>query len=183
MHVFGLAGRFRPVHAWRPGDRHVDDPGHLRVDHDDWVPWLSLPGSSGPGTGSIRITFTDNYDAPREGTVMVRWPTPTAGQNIKVEQAGCVYAVSQSAFSFTSAAGSGTFDVLQESQPNTCGGPLQDQCIWTARSDVAWITITSSMPRKGDNPVAFTVAANSGSTTRTGRITVRDKVVTITQTP
>jgi hypothetical protein len=70
--------------------------------------------------------------------------------------------------------------VVQQSIPIICGGALQDRCIWSAVSDVPWITITSSMPRTGDNPVAFTVAANPGAA-RTGRITVRDKVVVITQ--
>jgi hypothetical protein len=145
--------------------------------------WLSIPsGSSSTGSGAITITFSDNYDAPREGIVMVRWPTPTAGQNIRVAQAGCLYAVSRSAFSFTASAGSGTFDVIQQSEPNTCGGATQDRCVWTAVSDVSWITITSTMPRSGDNPVAFTVATNDAAASRVGRIAVRDKVVVITQT-
>jgi hypothetical protein len=144
--------------------------------------WLSIPsGSSGTGSGAITITFLENYDAPREGIVMVRWPTPTAGQNIRVAQAGCLYAVSRTAFSFTASAGSGTFDVIQQSEPNTCGGATQDRCVWTAVSDVSWITITSTMPRSGDNPVAFTVATNDGAASRVGRIAVRDKVVVITQ--
>ena len=144
--------------------------------------WLSVSGSgSGSGPGVISFTFSDNYDAPREGIVMVRWPTPTAGQNIHVAQAGCRYAVTRSAFSFAAPGGSGTFDVFQESDPNTCGGATQDRCIWTARSDVSWISVTTSMPRSGDNPVSFLVAANDGTAARTGTITVRDKVVTITQ--
>lgn len=144
--------------------------------------WLSLPnGKSGKGSGTIAIAFSDNYDAPRDGVVMVRWPTPTAGQNIQVEQAGCLYSVNQSAFNFTSAAATGSFTVFQQSQPNSCGGPLQDQCVWTARANVSWITVTSSMPRQGDNPVSFKVSANTGTTSRTGKITVKDKVVTITQ--
>jgi hypothetical protein len=144
--------------------------------------WLNVPsGPSGTGSAVITITFPDNYDAPRQGIVMVRWPTPTAGQNIRVAQAGCLYAVSRGAFSFTSSGGLGTFDVIQQSEPNTCGGATQDRCVWTAQSDVPWVTITSSMPRSGDNPVAFTVATNDGSASRVGRITVRDKVVVITQ--
>jgi hypothetical protein len=144
--------------------------------------WLTVPtGATGNGSGSVTITFSDNYDAPREGVVMVRWPTPTAGQNIHVAQAGCLYAVSRNAFSFAATGGAGTFDVIQQSEPNTCGGPTQDRCVWTARSDVPWITITSSMPRSGDNPVAFVVAGNDSSAARVGRITVRDKVVVITQ--
>jgi len=144
-----------------------------------WLTVSSAASTSGPG--AITFTFSDNYDAPREGIVMVRWPTPTAGQNIRVTQAGCRYAVTRSAFSFAAAGGAGTFDVFQEADPNTCGGATQDRCVWTARSDVSWITVTTGMPRSGDNPVAFTVAANDAASARTGTITVRDKVVTITQ--
>jgi hypothetical protein len=113
--------------------------------------------------------------------VKVRWPTPTAGQNVRVAQAGCFYSVSRASISFTAGGGSATFDVLQQSDPITCGGATQDRCVWTAQSNVPWITITSSMPRSGDNPVAFTVAANTGPAAREGRITVRDKVVVVTQ--
>ena len=145
------------------------------------VPWLSVQtGSAAAGSGTITINVADNYNAPRDGVVMVRWPTPTAGQNIHVEQAGCLYGVSTASFTIAAAGGSASFDVVQQSVPNTCGGPLQDRCVWSATSGVAWITITSPMPRSGDNPVAFTVAANAGAA-RTGRITVRDKVVTVTQ--
>jgi hypothetical protein len=144
--------------------------------------WISLPGGSG-GTGPavIALTFTDNYDAPREGLVMVRWPTVTAGQNIRLAQAGCTYGVSPSTFSFTSAAAAGSFNVVQQSIPTTCGGATQDRCLWTAVSSVPWITVTSSMPRSGDNPVAFTVQANGGSQPRTGQIIIRDQTVTVAQ--
>lgn len=127
------------------------------------------------------MSFSDNYDAPRAGTVMVRWPTPTAGQNIQVAQAGCFYAVSPNAFDFAAGGGTGSFDVFQQSDPIVCGGATQDRCIWTALSDVPWITVTSSMPRAGDNPVAFTVAPNTTSAPRVGRILVRNQVVVITQ--
>jgi hypothetical protein len=129
----------------------------------------------------ITLAFSENYDAPRDGIAMVRWPTPSAGQNVRVAQAGCLYAVSRNTFNFTSSAASGTFDVIQQSQPNTCGGATQDRCVWSAISDVPWVIITGSMPRSGDNPVAFTVAANDAAASRVGRITVRDKVVVITQ--
>ena len=144
--------------------------------------WLNVSsGGSGSGPGVVSFTFPDNYDAPRDGIVMVRWPTPTAGQNIRVAQAGCRYAVTRSAFNFAAPGEPGTFDVFQESDPNTCGGPTQDRCVWTAQSDVPWITVTGSMPRSGDGPATFMVAVNDGTAARTGTITVRDKVVTITQ--
>ena len=144
--------------------------------------WLNVPsGASGTGSATVSIAFSDNYDAPREGVVLLRWPTPAEGQNIHVTQAGCRYAVSRTAMAFTASGGSGTFDVIQQSDPTTCGGATQDRCVWTARSDVGWIVITSSMPRAGDNPVAFTVATNDGTSARVGTIVVRDKVVAITQ--
>ena len=146
------------------------------------VQWLSVAsGASGSGSANLSISYSDNYDAPREGIVMVRWPTATAGQNVRVAQAGCRYAVSRTTFSFAATGGSGTFDVIQQSDPTECGGATQDRCIWTARSDAAWITITSSMPRSGDNPVAFSIAPNDGTSSRTGMIVVRDKMVTVTQ--
>jgi hypothetical protein len=144
--------------------------------------WLSVPsGTSGSGSGTVTIAFTDNYDAPRSGIVMVRWPTPTAGQNIRIAQAGCTYAVTQSSFPFAAGGGTGTFNVLQQSLPNTCGGATQDRCIWSAVSDVPWITIAGGMPRAGDDRVTFTVAANTTGAARVGRITVRDQVVVVNQ--
>jgi hypothetical protein len=144
--------------------------------------WLEVTsGTSGGGSATISIAYTDNYDAPRQGVVMVRWPAVTAGQNLQVAQAGCRYAVSRSAIDVGAAGGTATFDVIQQSDPLTCGGATQDRCVWTAQSQAPWITITSSMPRSGDNPVAFAVAPNDSPASRTGTIVVRDKVVTVTQ--
>jgi hypothetical protein len=144
--------------------------------------WITLAaGQSGSGPGVVSFRVSDNWDAPRQSVVKVRWPTVTAGQNLQVQQAGCLYSVSTAAISVAAGGGPGRFDVYQMAQPNTCGGPTQSACEWTAQSDVPWITVTTSMPQAGDNPVSFTVAANAASTARTGRITVRDKIVQITQ--
>jgi Putative binding domain, N-terminal/Viral BACON domain len=144
--------------------------------------WLTLTrGSSGTGTGVVGFTVSPNFDAPRLGLVMVRWPTPTAGQNVQVAQAGCHYVAMPSSFPIAAGGGTGTFNVFQSSDPNSCGGPLQDQCVWSAVADVSWITITSTMPKRGDDTVHFSVAANPGTSARVGTITVRDQTVTITQ--
>ncbi len=142
--------------------------------------WLTVSKSGGSGTATITLAYTDNYDAPREGLVMLRWPTATAGQNVHVSQAGCSYGVSKTAISFTATGGIGAFDVLQQSDPIECGGALQDRCVWTATSKGSWVTITSPMPRTGDDAVAFTVAANAGPA-RTTTIVIRDQAVTISQ--
>jgi len=130
----------------------------------------------------IQFSTSDNYDAPRTGLVMVRWPTPTQGQNIQIAQAGCLYVVSRNMFTMPATGRDGTFDVYQTSNPNECGGPLQDGCLWSAVSEATWIVVTTRMPVRGDSPVSFAVAPNSTGSTRTGAIRVKDKSVTIVQT-
>ena len=144
--------------------------------------WISVTeGQSGSGPGNIVFRISENWDEPRQAVVMVRWPTVTAGQNLQVAQAGCRYSVSVDTFTVAAAGSSGQFSVYQVSDPIECGGPTQSACRWAAQSDVPWITVTTSMPQVGDNPVSFTVAANTGTVARSGSITVRNQVVRITQ--
>lgn len=146
------------------------------------VPWLTVTsGDTGSGTGQIQVAFSSNYDAPRSGTVMVRWPTPTAGQNLQVDQAGCMYGVSQSAFVFPAGGGNGSFMVLQQSDPIVCGGPLQNACVWTPTTNVSWIMITTPGQHVGDDNVSFTVAPNGTGSGRVGTIQVRDRTIQVTQ--
>jgi hypothetical protein len=53
-------------------------------------------------------------------------------------------------------------------------------CAWTATSPQSWITVASGS-HSGLGSVAYTVAANSTSSTRTGTISVAGQTVTITQ--
>jgi hypothetical protein len=146
--------------------------------------WLTVTsGPSGTGAGSIRFRITANWDLPRSGQLLVRWPTASAGQNVRVNQAGCRYLATPSVFSIAAAGGSFRFDVVQQSDPTECGGPRQNACLWTAQSTVPWITVTTTGERTGDDPVSFTVAANATGTARVGTITVRDQVVRITEAP
>jgi len=147
------------------------------------VPWLTITnGTSGSGTGQVTFTFTNNYDAPRTGLVMVRWPTPTAGQNVRVEQAGCFYFPTQSSFHPTAAGGSFSFYVFQQASPIECGGPRQNQCVWSAVSNVPWITITNPLTYQvGDGHVSFDVSINGTGSTRTGTITVMGETVVVVQ--
>ena len=144
--------------------------------------WITVTGGhSKTGSGVITFRVSDNWDVPRQSVVKVRWPTETAGQNLQVRQAGCRYAVTANTITIAATGGPGRFDVIQSSDPNSCGGPLQNACIWTAEANVPWITVTTSMPQAGDNPVSFTVAPNSSGAARSGTIRVRDKVVTVAQ--
>ena len=145
------------------------------------APWISLAGgSSRVGSGEVRFTVSDNYDAPRAGVLKLRWDTPTAGQNVRVSQAGCRYAVSVGTMPVPAAGGSFSFDVYQQSDPTECGGPLQDRCVWTASTGASWIALSTSRPQAGDGRVSFRVSPNAGPA-RSATIAVRDKTVTVVQ--
>ena len=144
--------------------------------------WIAITsGLSGSGPGSITFSMTLNYDAARQANIEVRWPTPTAGQNVRVLQAGCLYYAGPPLFDVPAGGGDYYFEVVSQSTDTKCGGPLSAGCVWTAVSSASWVTVLSSMPRNGDEPVSFRVAANGTSTPRTATITVRDRTVTIRQ--
>jgi hypothetical protein len=143
--------------------------------------WMNVAVQSGTGPASIQIAVSDNYDLPRDGLLLVRWPSPTQGQNVRVAQAGCRYAVTQSVFVAPVGGLTANFMVLQQSDPTECGGALQDRCVWSAVADVPWIAINGTMPRAGDDLVSFTVLANPDGP-RSGTIRVRDQTVRIDQT-
>lgn len=146
------------------------------------TPWLDITTpASGQGPADIQVSFSANYDAPREGLVRVRWPTPTAGQNLRISQAGCRYTVTKTTIDMPAAGGSATFDVVQQSDPTICGGPTQDACVWSAVSDASWVVVTTPMPQRGDRPVTLNVAANSGGVARSGTVRVRDRTIRINQ--
>ena len=144
--------------------------------------WIRIDGgSTGKGNGIVTVSVSDNWSPPRLGVVTIRRPGSSTGQDVRVAQAGCYYSVTQDAFTFAPAGGSGSFDVYQMADPNTCGGALQNACVWSAQSDSPWIAISTSMPTSGDQTVRFTVERNTTGAARTGTIAVRDKAVRVTQ--
>ena len=145
------------------------------------MPWITVSGAGArQGPGEIRFRIADNYDAPRLGVLQVRWDTPTRGQNVQVQQAGCRYAVSTSSVAFVAAGGTRSVDVYQQSDPLECGGPLQDGCLWSASTAAPWITITSPQPQRGDGRVTFVAAPNPGAP-RSATIAVRDQTIVVSQ--
>ncbi len=146
------------------------------------APWIALTaGSSGSGSNTMRFGVAENWDAPRTAGVTIRDVLAGPVAAVQVSQAGCRYWVSQATVDVESSGGTHTFDVLQQSEPTSCGGPLQNACRWSAVAGVAWIAILTPMPRQGDDRVSFTVAPNTSGVTRTGTLTVRDQSVAITQ--
>jgi hypothetical protein len=83
----------------------------------------------------------------------------------------CTFTLHPSSFSFESAGGTGT--VILGSQATGCA--------WAARSNDAFISITSGTAGNDNGTVTFTVAANAGSV-RSGTLTIAGQRITVTQT-
>ncbi len=111
----------------------------------------------------------------------MRWPTPTAGQNVRVSQSGCFYSIDRSTLSVPAAGADYTTTVVGYSDNNACEGPLQNGCTWTATSSASWVTLLDPGQHGGLDYLRIRVAANSTSSARTATITVRDKTLLITQ--
>ena len=82
----------------------------------------------------------------------------------------CGYSINPTAITITWPAASGTILV---SAPAGCG--------WTAASDSGFISIDSSSSGTGSAAIAFTVAANTSPSARTGTATIAGQTFTVTQ--
>jgi hypothetical protein len=141
--------------------------------------WMTVTGGESR-EGPARVLFSTGEftaDATRRAPIEVRWPTPTAGQNIWVTQEGCRYGMNETPQTFGPAGGSGRTDVVTQPVSIDC----MQGCPWTAVSTVPWIRITSGHG-PGENPVLFVVDPNPGPGTRTGEIVVQTRRLVITQT-
>jgi hypothetical protein len=127
-----------------------------------WIPISS--GQTGLGPGTITFTLPGNFNEARQDVVRVRWPAPTEGQNVRVAQEGCDYVLSPAYFTVPACGGDRAFDVYSGSTDvGFCGheGPMSSgRCVWSAQSAAPWITVLTSMPRRGEDRVFFRVAAN-----------------------
>jgi GH25 family lysozyme M1 (1,4-beta-N-acetylmuramidase) len=98
--------------------------------------------------------------------------------NLKINNAvsvlsgsSCSYTLSPTELDLTTSGGAASgFGVFTSSS-----------CSWTAIPNQNWISITNNGSGSGSLEVYFTVAANTGSTSRTGTIAVQDKIFIITQ--
>ena len=84
--------------------------------------------------------------------------------------APCAYSISPASQSFSSGGGTGTFALT------TTG-----DCNWIAASNADWISITSASNGTGSATIHYSVAANTGQNSRTGKIHVGGQTFTITQ--
>ena len=129
--------------------------------------WLSITGgASGTGNGTV------SYSVAANGTTSTRSGTLTiAGQTFTVNQAaGCSYSITPTATNVGSGASTG----------NVAVGTAAS-CPWTASSSAAWISITAGANGSGPGTVSYSIAANTGTSSRTGSATIAGQTFSVTQ--
>jgi hypothetical protein len=130
--------------------------------------WIVITSQAeGQGAGNVSYRVSANADpSPRHGMIDVN------GTQVAVAQdaAPCHFSVA-----------------LPNGAVPAGGGPIAlavtasaAACTWTATSSVAWIT-TAMQPAAGNGTATFTVAANTGTSARSGVVTVAGQTITITQ--
>jgi hypothetical protein len=127
--------------------------------------WLTISGDgSGSGNGTVDYSVAANSSsAMRSATITVGGATFTLNQGGQ-----CTFTLSPTTQNFDPAGGTGTVTV-------TAGSG----CSWTATRSGSWITITSGSSGSGPGTVKYRVSANSGSSARTGTLTIAGQPVTI----
>jgi WD40 repeat protein len=120
--------------------------------------WITLQTTS--GSGNATDTYSVNGNATpgsRTGHITI------AGQTITIFQTGiiCNYSVSPPNRYFTAEGGSAYVNVS-----------AQSACGWTAKSNADWVTVTSGASGAGDGTVSYSVAPFTGTSPRTGTITL-----------
>ena len=133
--------------------------------NDSWITITSA--ATGSGAGRVSFVVRENTGPARQGSLTI------AGQQFNVTQAGipvanCSYSITPAFDSFNETGGTGTINV-------TAG----QGCSWQAKSNAAWVTITSGAG-SGSGTVSYTVATNTGPP-RKAIITVAGKSFSIKQ--
>ena len=124
------------------------------------VPWVTLQTKSGTGNGKIVFSVAANTGtSARTGTITVSGGGKTATCTITQEKNEVKLEVSPANREFTCAAAGG----------KELG--VTANVAWTAKSSVSWIKL-SKASGSGNGKVAFSVAENPDSKSRTGKITV-----------
>ena len=132
------------------------------------VPWLSLSASSGVGPATLTVQVSANPGpSTRTGQVAV------ADQLVTISQGGvgCTFDISPASSSMPRAGGTGTVQITA-----SAGG-----CGRTATTAHAWITITAGATGSGSGTLAYSVAANNTTSSRTGTILVANRSFTVVQ--
>ncbi|HKX00766.1 MAG TPA: BACON domain-containing carbohydrate-binding protein [Bryobacteraceae bacterium] len=82
----------------------------------------------------------------------------------------CTYSITPSSQSFSASGGNDSIAVS-----------VGASCAWTAQSNDDWITVSTGASGAGNGTVTYSVAANTGNSSRTGTMTIAGKTFTVNQ--
>ncbi len=131
--------------------------------------WLTVTSAtSGTGNATIGYAVTANTSVNQRAAALT-----IGGATFNVTQAGVTptFSLTQYSVNMASAGGTGTVSVIANPQDAT----------WTARSNAAWVTVTSGASGTGNGSVGYSVAANTSSNSRSGSLTIAGQTFSITQ--
>jgi hypothetical protein len=135
--------------------------------------WLTISsGASGTGSGSVAFAVAANADTTsRTATLTV------AGQTLTITQAAassttnsCTGTLSSTSSTYNATGGSSSITVTAATA-----------CAWTAVASDSWITVSSGSSGTGSGSVIYSVAAYTGTSSRTGTLTIAGATYLITQ--
>ncbi len=131
--------------------------------------WLTVTGgASGSGSGTVAFSAAANSSInSRTGTLTI------AGQSFSVTQPGltCTYSIVPTSGSVPAGGGTGSTGVTSPAG-----------CAWTGVSNnTSWLTVTGGASGSGSGTVAFSAAANSSTSSRTGTLTIAGQSFSVTQ--
>lgn len=123
-------------------------------------------GTGRSGSGSLYYSVAENTGAFRTGTATV------AGTSFTVYQAAasCDYTITPEKVNVTAEGTTGVITVTTLSS-----------CTWSAKSMSSFITISNGTDRTGPGTVEYTVAPNTGTTTRSGIAAVAANTFSVIQ--
>jgi len=130
------------------------------------MPWLAFTIFDGSKYFSVINRGTPGIDPTDEDT----YTNQDVFGALTQAWTSCTYSISPTSQSFGSSGGTGSVSVT-----------TQSGCSWTAVSNASWITITSGSSGTGSGTVNYSVAANTGTSSRTGTITIADQTFTVSQ--
>jgi all-beta uncharacterized protein/BACON domain-containing protein len=137
----------------------------------DWIKLIPPIGGSGSGTVSFSVLGNISIGAiERTGSVIIAGQPSTFFTQL-ADKTPCTYTLDPGSQTMSADGGAGS----------PVGVSTSRYCHWTAASDVPWITVTAGAAGRGNGVVAFSVAANTG-TTRTGTLTIAGHGAMISQT-
>jgi len=129
--------------------------------------WISITSGSGTGNGTVSYSVAANAGiTARTGSMTI------AGKTFTVTQSGvsCTYSITPTSNSVSASGGNGTVSVTALSG-----------CVWTAISNASWLTVTSGSSGNGNGTVAYSVAQNTSTSSRTGTLIIAGQTFTVTQ--